>query len=256
MALEEMGNLSIHPRAAKVYEAAPGMKVLQIIDSDENGEFARDIPLACLASKRELLGFDDPIEALEAEVYLQDHGEPEPDPITGKNAYTDVYQLLRRREEARENAAELVLDQDGHTDHQVQVAAAQMAYRAVHEPINGGECAMDRCRREARAKLGLPDPSKKCGAETKTEPPPVPEPKPRMMRAMRPAGGKAQVLDLLAGEADELLACTQRFLHQLSGHEKDHVTPPPPEPEPDPEAVILTADELIEKYQEATHERH
>lgn len=227
---------------ARFTDTAEGPAIVVQIAADHD----RTIPLSLFAAYRELLGIDDIGEVFEAIMHVSDNGEPEPEPVTGRNVWTDAYTLLRRREESREDAAVEVKEHEGHTDHQVQVAAAQMAYRAVHEPINGGECAMDRCRREARAKLGLPDPAKKCGAETKTELPPVPEPQSRMMRTMRPAGGKAQVADLLASEADALLACTQRFLHHLSGHDVDHVTPP--ESEPEPQARRLTADELIQKY--------
>lgn len=227
---------------AKITDTAQGRAVVVQISEDHD----RTIPLALFASVREMLGIDDMGEVFEAIMHISDNGEPEHDPVTGENVWTDAYQLLRRREESREDAAVEVEEHEGHTDHQVQVAAAQMAHRAVHEPINGGECAMDRCRREARGKLGLPDPSRKCGEESRIKPAPAPDPQPQMMRMMRPAGGKAQVADLLADEADELLACAQRFLHQLSGHDDDRVTPP--ESEPEPQARRLTADELIQKY--------
>lgn len=236
---------------ARITTTAEGPAIVVQIAADHD----RTIPLSLFAAYRELLGIDDMGEVFEAIMHISDNGEPEHDPATGENVWTDAYKLLRRREELREDEADRAYTQ-GEDQSQIVARSSQAAYDAVHQPINGGECAMDRCRRDARAQLGLPDPSQKCGADSKTTPPPVPEPQSRALRSMRPAGGKAQVLDLLADETDELLACTQRFLHQLSGHDTDHVTPPPPEPEPEPDAVILTADELISKYQEAAHERH
>lgn len=214
--------------SASIREAGQGYRTLVIVESvNDQGEpvQGREIPLEALSSWRELLGIDDPLEVVEAIMKVQDSGEPDPDPVTGKNVWTDAYQLIRRREEARADAAVTVMTHQG-TSHQVQVAAAQMAYRAVHEPIDGDECALDGCRREARAKLGIPDPEKKCGPESRTEPPPMPERRPKAIRAMKPAGGKAQVLDVLSGEGEYLLGCTQEFLHQLSGHDTDRVTPP------------------------------
>lgn len=240
--------MNINPRSAKIYEPIPGVRFLQIIDVDEKGEFAREIPLAAIANRRELLGYDDALEALEAIIELQDRPEPPADPVTGKYVYTDAYQLLFHREEARAQAAALAVA-EGCCYEEVVERAEQAAYDAVHQPINGGECAMDRCRRDARAMLGLPDPSVKCGAESRTVPAPVPEPRPEQLAAMRPAGGKALVLDLLAGEQDYLLECSQTLLHQLSNSEIDHISPAVAL-EPEPGSVILTADELLAKYQE------
>lgn len=203
-----------------------GKPLIVVTEYDDVGPIEHTMPLAAIASWRELLGIDDPVQVVEAILHVAEHGEPDADPETGENAWTETYHLLRMREQAREDAALEVKGYEGHTDHQVQVAAAQMAYRAVHEPIDGDECALDGCRREARAKLGIPDPEKKCGPESRTEPPPMPERRPKAIRAMKPAGGKAQVLDVLSGEGEYLLGCTQEFLHQLSGHDTDRVTPP------------------------------
>lgn len=239
---------------AEIMESTPGHRVIRVVREvwpDGNPKLGCEIPVATLASYRELLGMDDPVEVLEALLDMDERGvDVEPDPVTGKNVYTDAYQLLRLREQAREDAALEVKEHEGHTDYQVQVAAEQMAHRAVHEPIGGGECAMDRCRREARGKLGLPDPARKCGVETRSERPSVPAKQPVQARAMRPAGGKAQALDLLADQADYLQECTRHFLHSLTDHDADPLEPDT-DTTPDPEARILTADEILAKYQEA-----
>lgn len=228
---------------SRITDTAAGPAIVVQIAADHD----RTIPLSLLAAYRELLGIDDMGEAFEAVMHVSDNGEPEHDPVTGENVWTDAYQLLRRREESRGDEAGRAAD-EGEPQSQIVARSSQAAYDAVHQPINGGECAMDRCRREARGKLGLPDPSRKCGEESRIKPAPVPDPQPKMMRVMRPVGVKAQVADLLASEAGELLAHTQRFLHQLSGHDDDRVTPP--ESEPEPQARRLTADELIQKHQE------
>ena len=235
---------------AYIHEDGHTMELVTKVD--EHGEPLEGValPLQAVATYRELLGIDDPAEVVEALLHMAEHGEPDPDPVTGKNTYTEPYQLLRLREQAREDAALEVQAHEGHTDHQVQVAAAQMAYRAVHEPIGGGECAMDRCRREARGKLGLPDPTRKCGVETRPERPSMPAKQTAQARAMRPAGGKAQALNLLADQGDYLHECTKRFLHSLTDHDTDPLEPDT-DTTPDPEARILTTDEILAKYQEA-----
>lgn len=180
----------------------------------------RTIPLAAIAARRELLGYDDLMECVEATIYLQDHGEPEPDPVTRQNAWTEPYQLLRVREEAREDEARRAR-QDCCTEDVVVERANKAAYDAVHVPMDDGECAMDRCRRTVRGKLGLPDPTKNSGADTRSKRPPAPQRRPEALRSIRPSGGKAEVGDLIAGQAAYLHASTRWFLHQLTGNETD-----------------------------------
>lgn len=206
-----------------------------------NGEeFPLVIPLASVVVEAELLGYEDMGESLEAIINKLQHGtEPNPDPETGENAWTEAFSLLTMREQEREDAAREVQKHEGYTEHQVQVASAQMAYRAVHEPINGGECALDRCRRAAREKMSAPEPTRKCGVESR--------------------GQAAQVLnnETEAGAAftreslEYLGKVRSAFLHSLVGTDDDNPlgdTPPPPEPE----NTIQTADQLLQKYGDAS----
>lgn len=201
------------------------------------------LSVAAVAARRELLGYDDPVEALEAIIAIEENGEPEPDPVTGENTWTEVYTLLAIREQAREDEADRARG-DCCTEDVVVERSEKADYDAVHVPVNGGECAMDRCRREARRQLGLPDPTRKCGAETRSKRPVMPARLPVQARAMRPAGGKAQVLDVLADQADYLHACTKQFLHSLTDHDAD-----PLEPEPEPVPTLATPAETLKKYQ-------
>lgn len=48
-----------------------------------------------IASRMELLGCSSAEEALREILYIHEHGEPEPDPETGENAWTSAYEELR-----------------------------------------------------------------------------------------------------------------------------------------------------------------
>lgn len=216
-------------------------------DDDEHGGHVREIPLGAIAVRRELLGIDDPAEVLDAIIYLQDHGEPDADPVTGRNAWTELFQLLQIREEAREAEAALAREQRC-TESEIARRAERAAYDAVHQPIKGGECALDRCRREARAQLGIPDPDKKCGAETRTTPPPL-----RPSARLAVSSSSPDAGDLLSGESEYLLTCTKRFLHSLTDQDADPLeAEQDAEPEPMPQAA--TPEETLAKYQEAARE--
>lgn len=58
------------------------------------------IPVECIATYSELLGLSSYEEALQAIMYLRDHPEvePDPDPLTGENAWTSAYDELQKRE--------------------------------------------------------------------------------------------------------------------------------------------------------------
>lgn len=204
-----------------------------------DGEGVIFIPLTSVAVESELLGYENMDEGLQAIIHkLKTRANPAYDQETGKGVWTDPFTLLSAREQAREDAAEEVKTHPGHTEHQVQVASAQMAYRSVHEPIGGGECALDRCRRAAREEMGLPEPSAKCGATSRGE-------APRVLDSSSETGA------ILTDEALEYLGkARSAFLHSLSGRNEDD-NPlgdmPPPAP---PENPIRTADELLAHYQE------
>lgn len=52
------------------------------------------IPLAAIASWKTLLGIDSDTEAVAAILHVRDHGEPDPDPETGENAWTSAYNAV------------------------------------------------------------------------------------------------------------------------------------------------------------------
>lgn len=231
-----------------VQEPKPGEKWLWVIEEvDPYGSptVGRQFPLSVIASYRELLGIDCPVETLEAYLYIDEYGQPDPDPVTGENVWTEAFQLLRIREQAREDAA-VEAKGEGCSEAEISERAEQAAYDAVHQPINGGECALDRCRREARRKLVLSDPGRKCGVETRVTPAPVPERLPEQARSMRPAGGKSEVFDVLADEGIYLLECTKGFLHGLTNRVDDPLSFSAPQPG----AQLATPEDTLAKYQE------
>lgn len=72
---------------------AEGM-VTSLITSPAPGMCHDAIPLAAIASWKTLLGIDNDTEAVAAILHVRDHGEPDPDPETGENAWTSAYNAI------------------------------------------------------------------------------------------------------------------------------------------------------------------
>lgn len=61
----------------------------------EDGGMHRHIPLEAIASFSQLLGNGDDYEKTVQEImYIRDHGEPAPDPVTDRNAWTSAYEQI------------------------------------------------------------------------------------------------------------------------------------------------------------------
>lgn len=196
------------------------------------------IPLEAVASWSELLGISDPAEVAAAVEYVATHGEPDPDPETQANVWTDAYQLLSHREQAREAEASRAVAEGSRDDpRSPQLRAAFAAYEAVHQPIDGGECVMDRCRRSVRDQLGIAEPTRKRSVATRAMPPSIAEVE---------ADPDTQALaEVLRGHEDELLRCTKEFLHSLTDFDSDPLDPAPA-PAPANEDEPISA--LRQKY--------
>lgn len=197
----------------------------------------REFFLSAVAAWSELLGIDDVGETIEAMIHVQDHGEPEPDPETGENVWTDAYTLLTLREQSREQEAIKALEEGTQDDpRSPELRGALAAFNAVHQPIDGGECAMDRCRRVMRDRLGIvKEPTKKTAATSRLvshkvnvtfdEVPPV-----------------KSLLEPMGPEIDFF---RREFLHSLTGHDNNPLrdtTPPQAEmtvEEADPFAATM-----------------
>lgn len=190
-------------------------------------ELDREIPLQAIASWSEMLGYADPAEALAAIISEQDQRD-EDNPV--RDPFAEVYQLLTHREKAREAEA-ATAQREGKRDdpRSPRLRAAFAAYHAVHEPVNGGDCVMDRCRNEARTRLNLAAPSRKAGAGLRS-----------VSAKTRRQDELAQVVEQVAPQIQQLRA---EFLHQLTGNRDD----PLAETEPEPESMDpVTA--LFKKY--------
>ena len=186
-----------------------------LVIEEEGGEHVRQIAVAALASWSELLGVDDLDEVLDIITHVQDHGEPEPDPVTGENVWTDAYTLLARREQSRETEVIKAREEGTQDDpRSPELRAAMAAYNAVHQPIDDGECAMDRCRRHARERLGIGgDPRVKCGAGSR-------------LMTHRPSVRGGGPLEGLVGHVELV---RRQFLHDLVGTSENPLrdtTPP------------------------------
>lgn len=206
-------------------------------DGTGKGEGTLAIPLEAVAVEGELLGYADMGESLAAIIHkLTYETERSADPKTGHNVWTDAFTLLTRREQAREQEAARARQEGTRDDpRSPKLRSALAAYNAVHQPIDGGECAMDRCRRAAREEMQLPEPSGRCGATTRGAVPSIVDTVSETGATFTP-------------ESLEFLSkIRSRFLHSLVGPDDDNPigdTPPPPEPE----NPILSADELMQKF--------
>lgn len=189
----------------KIFEYGPDPDIL----------YASFIPVAALATYSELLGIEDPVEVLEALYQARNHEEPEPDPVTRENVWTDAYALLSKREQERENAARQALQEGTRDDpRSPQLRASLAAFHAVHVPIDGGECALDRCRRRTRERLGIElEPKKKPAAMSRS-----------MTRTLSTLKLKSEEDEPLNHVAKEILPLREQiefhrreFLHELAG---------------------------------------
>lgn len=128
----------------------------------------REIPLAAIGSYGELLGYSCPWETIDALIKMQDTQEPEPDPETGENVWTDSFYLLKHRETARDKAYFQAEEEGTAVIPQSPTLRSSMAaYNTVHQKIEGGDCVMDRCRASARKKLGLDAPTQNAGVSSR-----------------------------------------------------------------------------------------
>lgn len=171
------------------------------------------ISLESISSWSELLGIDDPVEIVEAMTHVRDHGEPEPDPTTGENVWTDSFTLLRHREQSREREAIKAQEEGTRDDPRSPLLRSTMAaYNAVHQPVGGGECAMDRCRRAARERLGMTkEPSKKPKATSRLMTSTT------AMSAHEGEGDAEDYAKALAPHQDVIELSRRQFLHDLTG---------------------------------------
>lgn len=237
---------------AVVKDDPHGVPILEIWEATDH---CRVIPMQALATYSELLGIDDPAEVAEALVEEQDQDKAE----RYVNPFADAYLLLTHREKVREEEAARVRakqqDKLAPADpRSVVLASALAAYRAVHVPITEGEeCAMDRCRRRVRERLGLSfEPTAKPGAVSRIkattvraqEHPLVVEIGPETYAQYRQER-RAKLSELL-GQVTWLVDQNRRdFLHRLTGNTEnplgDVVVPQEAAPEP-------TAEDVLSKY--------
>lgn len=156
------------------------------------------IPLAAIASWRTLLGTTSDEETVAAILHVRDHGEPDPDPETGRNAWTSAYEQVEH---------DLLADRN-------QVSAA--LYRAR---TRAGAIAVDG-RAETRRLLGLP--GTPIGYETEAataiaalaDEPAEPD---TSAAIPLPADVDATMLaSLLTAHADQIVAAGDRFEESLT----------------------------------------
>lgn len=206
---------------------------------------------AAIASWSELLGYDDPEEALEAILQVRVNvSEPEPDHDNGgEGVWTDPYVLLGRRERAREAEFSRARAEGKRDDpRSPRLRSTVAAHNAVHKPVDGGECAMDRCRRASRGRMALPEPSRRPGSDSRERN------KTRVRRNGVGPGAKAVVEDTdpdrqklreVVDQCGDLIQPdVKAFLHMVSGNTED----PMKEPEPEPPTAEEQADQVMRKY--------
>lgn len=237
--------------SAAIYDDSTGMPILEIRESENQ---TRVIAMKALAAYSELWGIEDPVEVLEGIITDQDreHSEGEESP------YKDAYTLLAHREQIREATATQAREEradklTASDPRSVELRSALAAYRAVHTPIAPGEeCAMDRCRRSIRDKLGLPEPQSKPGALSRSrativvqherpELAPVGPPTEEQNRQDR----RAQFSELLGQVTWMTDNDRSQFLHELSGNTENPLGDVFMLRESEPDE---TAEDLLGKY--------
>lgn len=208
--------------SARIIDADHGPRLI----IEESETHTREIDLVNIAGLSELLGIADLGETLAAIIYNQDHPEPDDtDPMA------EPFTLLAHRERARDEEAAKA-NAEGRRDdpRSPRLRGALAAYQAVHIPVDGGECVMDRCRREARATMGLNEPTRKASSATRANP-----------AAVKVSG---EFADLLAPHAEVMDKLRSHFLHDTADTGGDDpLVPPAPEPGP-----VDPVDELFKKY--------
>lgn len=124
------------------YEVTDRMIHIEEVDA-AGGNRLRSIPVEALASWGELLGLDDPAETLAAIIHVQDHGEPDVDPVTGENSWTPAYEALYQAglPQPAPAAAVVVVDD--------MVAARSFSKATTLSQV-------DQARNVTRGRLGLP----------------------------------------------------------------------------------------------------
>ncbi len=223
--------------------------------ADTDGEEVadlHDIPLAAVASYSELLGYSNAVDVVSAITAAS--GDVE-------GAIAEPLMVLTYREQAREQAAaQAVLDHPAVHPRSPALAGALAAYEAMCE-ISGtrdpAESLLVRCQKEARRKLGLPDPvqrpSIQRGQHTLCDPAPH-------LATEDPAFGvedRQRLAAVLASKCspddqdedaprwlDFIQARREAFCHSLTGSIVDPLTPAAPEPQEQP----LTMEALRDRY--------
>lgn len=116
----------------------------------ENDARFHVIQFESIASWSELLGTQTVEETVRAILYVGQNGEPEPDPQTGENAWTEVYLAVQQREQLK--AAEVIrAERDGTSeDPRSPQLRAAFAARTISDEVADAQAA-------TRAKLGLPE---------------------------------------------------------------------------------------------------
>ena len=116
----------------------------------EDGEYQREHRIApeVFASWSELLGITDTVELIDAMLHVSENGEPEPDPVTGENAWTAPYQALMAREQT------IRAEEIGQSEQLVRMSSDMLAARKK-SLVNVAESAIEEARASAREALGL-----------------------------------------------------------------------------------------------------
>lgn len=142
--------------------------VINLFYPDSEGmETHHIIPLDALGSWSELLGIGDPGEVLDAIIHVAENGEPDPDPVTGENAWTASYLALQDREQARAATTYVAQAEGRAADPRSPKLRAAFAALPLQDPVADAQAV-------TRAKLGLPDPGVQRMARTMSRSAPSP----------------------------------------------------------------------------------
>lgn len=186
-----------------------------VVIDHENGH-KNMFALSAVASWSELLGVLCPVEVVQLIDAVDQSGSgATEDPVTRQSLWTDLYTLVGYRERQREVSAwEAVREGTECDPRSPGLRSYGAAWRSVHQPIDGGECALNRCRTDAMRRLGLAFSGVRRHAASRVSP--------RMSEADIPddeSNDHRMIREAIGPHSDDLYRLTRRFLHRLAAGE-------------------------------------
>jgi len=242
-----------------VYMAEDRLQIREpdFIDPEDGALVAdiHDVPLGAVAQWSEMLGYDNVVDTVEAIHRVARQG------VQTQGVWDAPRLVLAHREEAREAEVLKAVEEYPAKDPRTPVLrGALAAYRALSQvsgSISPGESLLVKTQREARRRLGVPDPAStpsiQRGQRTMCDPTPADDPDAVLCGEDRARLSEVLAAACIPGECDDqaprwldlIQAKREAFCHSLTSNPVDPLIPAPVEV-----AAPLTLDTLRNQYRE------